>query len=382
MITSMDDFLIHQTPEPIAHPDPSDRNFYDRYWMNGYDVSGSQGASAGFLFECGLGVYPNRKVMDGHWSVSIGGVQHCFHASRRAPYDRTESTIGPLSIEIVQPMRTMRVRLRENETGLACDLTFTARSVPHQEPKNVMFDELRCIMNTSRFTQMGRWSGWFSVAGERTELRPDTALGTRDKSWGVRPIGEPEVGAPPRVGNEPGVYWVWSPIVWDDGTTTQFGSFEDQDGRATQLSAHRLPLYDDVDDIPLPEDETVVEMAEASHRIHWRKGTRLPERAEFRFAAPDGAAQSIVLEPMIRFQMLAIGYQHPDWRHAEWKGEEVVAGESWKLDDLDPLDYKHIHVHHICRATDGERSGTGTLETLCFGRHAPSGFASMLDGAP
>ena len=39
MITSMDDYLIHQTPEPIAQPEPTDRNFYDRYWMNGYDTA-------------------------------------------------------------------------------------------------------------------------------------------------------------------------------------------------------------------------------------------------------------------------------------------------------------------------------------------------------
>ena len=376
MISSMDDYLIHQTSEPIAHPEPSDRNFYDRYWMNGYDVSG------GFVFECGVGVYPNRKVMDGHWSVSIGGVQHCFHASRRAPYDRTESTVGPLSIEIVEPMRTMRVRLLENETGLACDLTFTARSTPHQEPKNVMFDELRCIMNTSRFTQMGRWSGWFSVGGERTELRPDATFGTRDKSWGVRPVGEPEVGAPGRLTSEPGVYWVWSPIAWDDGTTTQFGSFEDHDGRPTQLSAHRLALYDDPAAIPAPEDASVVEMAEASHKVHWKKGTRLPERADFRFTAPDGAVQAFTFEPLIRFHVLAIGYQHPEWGHGVWKGEEAIGGESWRLEEIDPLDYKHIHVHHIGRANDGERSGVGTLETLCFGRHEPSGFASILDGAP
>ena len=31
-------------------------------------------------------------------------------------------------------------------------------------------------------------------------------------------------------------------------------------------------------------------------------------------------------EPMIRFQMLAIGYQHPEWGHGLWKGAEVLDG--------------------------------------------------------
>jgi hypothetical protein len=30
----------------------------------------------------------------------------------------------------------------------------------------------------------------------------------------------------------------------------------------------------------------------------------------------------------------------------------------------------------------GERRGVGTLETVAFGAHAPSGFRSILDGAP
>jgi hypothetical protein len=29
----------------------------------------------------------------------------------------------------------------------------------------------------------------------------------------------------------------------------------------------------------------------------------------------------------------------------------------------------------------GDRTGVGTLETICFGRHAPSGFTGILDGA-
>jgi hypothetical protein len=375
MISQFDDYLIHQTSEPIAQPDPSDKNFYDRYWFNGYDRMG------GFLFECGFGVYPNRKVMDGHWSVSIDGVQHTFHASRRAPLDRSHTRIGPLHIEILTPMRAVRIRLEPNETGIECDLRFGARTFPHLEPKNIMYDELRCIMNNSRFTQLGRWEGWFSVAGERHEVRPEDTLGTRDKSWGVRPVGEPEAGAPGPLTSEPGVYWVWAPIQWD-GFCTQFGSFEDRDGQPTQVSAHSVPLHKSAESIPEGEDTGIEEMAVAKHKIHWRKGTRLAERADLQLTTPAGELLSIGLEPLIRFQMLAIGYQHPEWGHGVWKGEEVIGAESWTLADLDLLDYKHIHNHQICRATMGDQVGVGTLETICFGRHDPSGFEGMLDGAP
>ena len=39
MLTKGDDYPIHQTPEPIAYAG-SDRNFYDRYFFNGYSPDG------------------------------------------------------------------------------------------------------------------------------------------------------------------------------------------------------------------------------------------------------------------------------------------------------------------------------------------------------
>ena len=42
MITSGDDFPIHQTPEPVQQVFTSDRNFYDRFFFNGYWRDGEQ----------------------------------------------------------------------------------------------------------------------------------------------------------------------------------------------------------------------------------------------------------------------------------------------------------------------------------------------------
>ena len=32
MLSKFDDYPIHQSAEPVAHPTTSDRNVYDRYW--------------------------------------------------------------------------------------------------------------------------------------------------------------------------------------------------------------------------------------------------------------------------------------------------------------------------------------------------------------
>ncbi len=374
MISEFDDFPVHQTPNPINQPGPSDRNFYDRFWFNGFD------RDAGFVFEIGFGIYPNRFVQDGHFSVVIDGVQHSFHASRRAPRERSDISAGPLRIEHERPLRVVRVRLEANETGLEGDLVFRARSFPTQEPKNLMYEDTRLIMENSRFTQFGTWEGWFSIDGQRVEVAAQQTLGTRDRSWGVRPVGEPPGGAPGLLNQEPGVYWIWSPIHFDD-VCTQCGTFQDHDGNPTQASAAIVPAYKTTDEIPRHEEPGHVEMESFRHEIHWEPGTRRSRGAEFEFLARGGEKHRITLEPLVRFQMLGIGYQHPEWAHGCWRGDLEIGGESWKLDDLDPLDYKHIHVHQICRARMGDRTGIGTLETVVFGRHDPSGFKSVLDGA-
>src|SRR5437667_10456346 len=82
MLTKFDDYAIHQTPEPIAHPASSDRNVYDRYWFNGYADDGE------FYFAIGMGLYANRGIIDCGFSIVRDGEQHAFHASKRATGSR------------------------------------------------------------------------------------------------------------------------------------------------------------------------------------------------------------------------------------------------------------------------------------------------------
>jgi hypothetical protein len=377
MITSFDDYCIHQTVLPVAEPSQSDRNFYDRYWFNGIEE-----AQGDWIFEIGFGLYPNRRVMDGHFSVAIGNKQYAFHGSRRAPKDRRETEVGPLSVEIVEPMRQVRVTLAANEHDIECDLLFTAASVPHQEPANVMHDDGHLIMHNTRFTQMGYWHGHFSIDGNRYEV--NRAIGTRDKSWGVRPVGESAGGAPGLMNNEPGVYWVWNPINFGS-FSTQLGTFEDRDGHATQVSADLVPLYANPDDIPIGEDPGIIEMTDIQHEMHWEKGTRRAGSAQMQFKDKQGLSYDYTVEAGQRFYMLGIGYNHFEWGHAYWKGELETGREEWNLDEVDELDYQFIHTHQVINATlnrGGEIfEGVGTLESVVIGRHAPSGFTDFFDGA-
>ena len=375
MITSLDDYCIHQTWEPIAHRSECDRNAYDRFWFSGGDRGGE------FFFEIGCGFYPNRHVMDGHFSVVLDGVQHSFYSSRRCPLDRSRNVIGPYEITVEEPLRQVRLRIAANDTGISCDLLFKARSTPTEEGKNFLQVGVRPIMDVSRFTQFGSWEGWLEAGGRRVEVRAENTIGVRDRSWGVRPIGEAEPNPAPHEDlPEPRVYWIWSPVLFED-VGTQFATSELPDGTALQLEGSLTPVYRDIADIP-EKEAGHKDMRTVRHQLRWAPGTRRAIGGVFEFVENDSVTHKVELEALNHFYMLGIGYQHPQWGHGFWKGEEVIGSETWKMDEIDPLEHAFIHSHSLCKAKMGEREGVGILETMVLNKHEKSGFKDFLDGAP
>lgn len=375
MLNRLDDYPVHQTPVPVAHAATSDPNFYDRYFFNGWSPDGE------VFFAAALGAYPNRRVMDASFSVVHAGRQHVVHASRLAPRERTETDVGPIHVEVRDPMRVLDVRLDPGagEHGLRADLRFTALADPIEEPRVTRHHEGRAVMDATRFTQFGSWSGTLRVAGRTIEVDDDVHLGVRDRSWGIRPVGERPAAAAP--GPPPQIYWVWAPLHFPDRCTLA-GSFEDAAGRAWHAHGAVAPLWaSQVDASPGAAGE-VQPLARIAHRIRFAPGTRRAAQASLELAPHEGAPLSVELEPILTFQMLGLGYLSPDWGHGMWKGERAVHAETWDLAALDPLDPRHVHVQQLVRARMGERQGLGVLEQLILGPHAPSGFTALLDGAP
>ncbi len=368
MLNRLDDYPIHQTPVPIAHAATSDPNFYDRYFFNGYTRDGS------LFFAAALGVYPNRQVMDASVSVVRGGQQFVLRASRMAPVERTETAVGPIRVDVEDPMRVLVLHVADNEFGIAGELRFTARAEAIEEPRVIRQVAGRRVMDSTRFTQFGTWSGELVVDGERIEIDDDAVLGCRDRSWGVRPVGErPSVGPP---APSPQLYWVWAPIQFDD-VCTLVGTFQDETGHGWHEHGAVVPTWASQVDASEDREARIEHLRQPRHSIEFEAGTRRSRAATFRLDED----RVITLEPILTFQMLGIGYFSTDWGHGMWRGEEAVGGERWDVEKLDPLDPRHIHVQQLVRARMGDREGIGVLEQLIIGPHEPSGFEGLLDGA-
>ena len=148
MLTKADDYPIHQTADPIAYAG-TDRNFYDRYFFNGYAPDGS------VFFAAALGVYPSLNVMDAAFCVVVDGVQHNLRASRILHMERMDTSVGPIGVNVVEPLQSLRVSVEPNEHGIAAELLFTARTAAIEEPRFTYRIGPRTIMDNTRLTQNG-----------------------------------------------------------------------------------------------------------------------------------------------------------------------------------------------------------------------------------
>lgn len=361
MLTKGDDFPLHQTCEPIAFAG-TDRNFYDRYFFNGYSPDGS------VFFAAAMGFYPQLGIVDAAFCVLIDGVQHNLRASRRSTGERFDLSVGPIALAIDEPLRMLTLRIASNDGPLAGELRFAARHFPIEEPRFTRRNGTRLFMDYTRMTQNGHWSGWLAVDGQRTDIGADWA-GTRDRSWGIRPVGAAEPQPPPQ-GNFSQFFWLWTPCNFDDRALF-FHSNDDGEGNAWNRRA-----------VLVEGNGSERHYAAPGFAAEWQPGTRRLNR----LTADFDAATRLTLTPTGPvFAMSGLGYTHPIWGHGFDHGDLEVAHDSLSEADRRWGSPLAMHVQALVRAdlTDGDRSesGIGVLEQLFVGPHVPTGLTGLLDPA-
>jgi hypothetical protein len=365
MLSKGDEYPIHQTPEPIAFSG-TDRNFYDRYFFCAYRPDGSGYCAAAF------GVYPHLNVADAHFSMLRDGTQHCLHASRLLGMERMDTHVGPVRIEVIEPLQKVRLIIGPHE-GISADLTFESRSAPIEEPRFTRRQGPRLMMDLTRFTVNCRVSGWVEVDGKRETY--DAAFGTRDRSWGIRPIGaaDPQAAQPAAF---PQFYWLWAPTNFPN---LSLYAHVNEDGAGAAWNKRASLMMDGAG------QGEALHLLEDRFTIDWKAGTRHATAARLDVRDPSGREHLVEWTPLATFQMKGLGYGHPDWAHGGWKGELAMEREDFRPDALDPLLLPHLHIQAIASAQHegggASSDGIGIVEQLVIGPHTPSGFTGLNDGA-
>jgi hypothetical protein len=363
-LSPADELLVHQTSDTFDHVATSDRNFYDRYYFNMHSSSDE------LFVIMGLGQYPNLGVTDAFITVSVDQSQHTVRASRELGGDRLDTAIGPLSVEVVEGLKVLRVRCAPNEWGIEADLTFRGVVEALEEPRTFSRQYGRVIQDVTRYAQVGTWEGTLTAAGRTWEVTPDRWKGVRDRSWGVRPVGEREApGIRSRQATDGyGFRHDWVPMQFDDHML-KIQIDQDADGHRHVEESMRVWNLDSGRGVEhLGRPEVVME---------YIPGTREMAGATITATDPEGKPITVAVTPLRTLYLAAGSGYVPDaeWGHGFYQGELKVQGVTHDLSDPEVRRRFAILNETLCRfeLATGE-VGWGMHENMLIGIYRPTGF--------
>ena len=346
-ISSWDDYPVHQVAETVRHVASSDRNFYDRYYFNCHANDGRA-----FLV-VGLGQYPNLAVQDAFACVVVGDQHEVVRASRRLG-DRMDTSVGPLRVEVLEPLVRLRVVCEPtDDSPVSFDLEWQGSTPAFEEPRQYIRRHGRVLFDTMRLAQTGRWTGSLTTAEGTFDVEPDSWWGTRDRSWGVRPVGEEEPAGVRTEGQMTGM-WNYAPMQFDDHSILYI--LNELDGAPDAPVERELEEAVRIWHDPTREPEW---LGRPEHACELRPGTRWVERSTLSFPEAPGGGFSVTVEPLLDCWLMhgtGSGID-PDWRHGMWQGDLVV--QSRHLDYSESADTLFGLCDQVARFTQhgGPRDG-------------------------
>ncbi|MFF4457427.1 hypothetical protein [Streptomyces goshikiensis] len=362
----LDEYPIHQAPLSMRHLVSGDRNAYDRCIFHVFDHAGRA------VLILGLGVYPNAGVIDAYATLRVGDELLAVRASDALSDDRMNLSVGPLRIIVDEPLKRITLQCDADPAdpeGLSYDVTWTAEFPAVWEPHHVQRRGDRLMLEGRRFVQAGRVTGTVRAQGEEYALTPHEWTGTRDRSWGVRPLPGEDGGRAAEEYRPEGFHWLWIPVRFEDRFLMVIAQ-EDADGHRTLNEAVQVfPEGDGRGDVQLGWPHT---------EIHYRPGTRHPESAVVHLTDPARKPLELGVE-ILASSPLAVGAGYPpaaDWQHGTWQGRGWTDRRVYDLSDPAAHPVAAFGVtDHSARFTLDGRTGFGIFEHGSFGRHDPSGFA-------
>jgi len=366
-LSPLDDYPVHQAAEVVRHPATSDRNFYDRYYFM------LHGSTDELLMILGLGQYPNRSVQDAFALCRRGTLHRVVRASRTLAADRMDTSVGPFHLEVLEGLRRVRFALAPTEHPLSFDLTWDGAVPALLEERHFVRSFERVTFDTQRFAQTGYWSGTITIGDDTVTVDGGRWQGARDRSWGVRPVGEPEAPGIAAAGPSAMSMWNYAPMQFDDYSILYICS-EFPDGSRNLVDSRRV--WRD-------PDRPVEALGRPEHAHEFEPGTRRVARSTLSFPDAPGGRVDIEVTPLIEAHIGAgTGYGlDADWRHGMYQGELVVQGL-----DLDTVADRDRLLGLVDSAARFETStgdvGYGLHEYAFIGPFPKYRLTGILDGAP
>ncbi len=363
MLTKFDELTCHQVASTFDHPGTSDRAWTEKLWCNLHDTKGE------LVLATGFGVYPNRNVIDGYGCVNIKNrEQYNMRVSRTLRPRIDEIAVGPLSYEVIEPFKKVRIAMGENAYGIAYDIEFIATMIPGEEEPQFGRSRGRVYMDTRRYAQLGRARGWIKAGGKKFPVDEMNFYAQRDHSWGIRMgtgAAEQGVQAPDHE------KFTAMMINW---LTVQFADrgiycylMEKNDGTVQFLSGsvvHRIG-----------SGREPLGIRGVDHRFSYHPGKQRMQSGEMTFTCDDGSKIELSMKELTTMYLRGGGYVgYKGYRHGTWMGDYWEDGETWNVGDGAVADEVHGLDDTVVEVRCAGETGYGIIENMIFAPFTKYGF--------
>ena len=273
----------------------------------------------------------------------------------------------------------LRVICEPNEWGVAFDMTFNGSVPALEEPKTFRRQFGRVTSDVTRYAQVGTWEGNLEVVGKSYTVTPDVWKGARDRSWGIRPVGEaeaPGIRVKEVTGGTAGFFHQWLPMQFDDFLIkVQFDELYD----GTRFVEEAVKVHNAGSGLP---DE---HLGRPSIDITYIPGTREIDNAVVTLTKPDGTTRSVTSTPLrTLFLKAGTGYQpHDGWGHGWYQGPLKVEGMEFDLSTpASRAQWAGLNETLARFELDTGEIGYGLHENMVMGTYLPHGFDTPTAVAP
>jgi hypothetical protein len=353
VLIGMDEFPYHQITDTFAAVAGSDPQWNDGHYLCAADEDGQVALTSN------VRLYHNNDVLDGFVCLRHAGRQHNLRLSRRLRPDMTTLGVGPLRLEIVRPLETVRLVLEPNDSGVTLDLTCHTVGSPYMGPVEITRIDGRLLGERATYEMAGRCEGWVDIDGHRIQLEATTTSFFRNHSWGNQPgRGGPRHGAPVSRRSPRGTrQWV----LWTMPDHSGF-YFEDPSGRA---AAGRGAIM---------LEDRVVPSASVHQRLEFYPGGRRLRGGDFELLDIEGRRWSYTFEDLGWVYCQGGGYFggfDDGLGQGVYRGDLHAEGEVWDVSDPTtvvgpdgrPFEFDRAWAESFVRLTGA--GGTGMAHFEC-----------------
>jgi hypothetical protein len=360
MLLGIDEYPYHQFTNTFAAVAGSDPQWNDGHYVTLCDAEGT------VCLTSNVRLYQNNDVLDGFVCIRHEGRQHNVRLSRRLRPNMDYLGVGPLRIELIEPMQTLRMVLEENGVlpggGISLDVTCNTTAGPHLDPIETTRIDGRLISERATYEVTGECTGWVSIEGKRIELV--SASFFRNHSWGYQPgRGGARSGAPTGVPRRmPGVrQWMLFHMPDHGGHFFSDPKPRAASGKGTILIGNRAIAVESI-----------------THDLHFYDGGRRLRSGSFALTDVEGTTRSYEFEDLGWVYCQGGGYFggfDDGLGQGVYRGDFHDEGETWDVSHPTQIvdaagrtfEFDHAWAESFVRLRSGEATGLGHFECVVIG---------------